>query len=312
MRRRDLILGTAALAMTSALPEHARAGAIGGHAFGGSWRLVLGEHTDLAAARAAIEAVIARVDVTMSPYRQDSDVTRFNRADTRDGLTMPADLCRVADAALAVAAQTDGAFDPTVGPIVGRHGFGPISGATGAWSGISVLDGAIAKAEPGLTLDLCGIAKGHALDEIVSRLRVLGVEDALIELGGEVAALGRHSDGRDWQVAIEDPFAMRFAAQRIVAPGVRRLATSGHRANGVLGRTSHIVDTSTGRPALGTIGSVSVLASSAVDADALATALCAMDDERAIGFAQDQAIAALFVLADRDVMTGAFDQHVIA
>jgi len=312
MKRRDLILGSAALAMTSAIPPRAHAGAIGGHAFGSSWRLMPGEAIDPHAARRAIDSVVAAVDATMSPYRADSDITRFNRAVTRDVQAMPGDLCRVAEAAMSVAARTDGAFDPTVGPIVSRHGFGPIYGATGAWAGLAVSDGAISKAEPGLTLDLCGIAKGHALDEIVLSLQRMGVKSALVELGGEVAALGAHPDGRDWQIAIENPFSDVFAAQRIITPGMMRIATSGHRHNGVSGRTSHIIDTSTGRPALGTIGSVSVLAPIAMEADALATALCAMDDEHAIGFAQDQAISALFVLADREVMTGAFQTHVIA
>lgn len=316
MRRRDLVLGMAAFGAAVSLPTIAHARAIGGHAFGSAWRLVAAETANFEAARSGIERIIADVDASMSPYRAVSAISRFNCADTVDGQAMPAALRGVTKAALDMARDTDGAFDPTVGPLVSRFGFGPIEGATGRWSAISVDAETIAKDEPGLTLDLCGIAKGHALDRIVSDLQSAGVGGALVELGGEVAALGRHPDGRPWQVAVEDPFVSDFAAQRVVAPGAMRLATSGHRVNGVFGRTSHIIDARKARPALGAIGSVSVLAGDAMHADALATALCAMPDEAAMAYAQDNTINALFILADgaanREVMTGRFASHIVA
>ncbi len=316
LRRRDLILGAAACGAAVSLPPAAQAGALGGHAFGSTWRVVPGQSIDTTRVRDAIEAVIAGVDATMSPYRADSAISRFNRADTIAGQPMPGDVRAVTRAALAMARRTGGAFDPTVGPLVARLGFGPIAGEMGRWSALSVDDGAIAKGEPGLTLDLCGIAKGYALDRIVASLSDIGVNNALVELGGEVAAIGRHADGRAWQIAVEDPFAQGFATQRIIAPGALRLATSGHRVNGVFGRTSHIIDAHGGKPALGATGSVSVLSADAMQADALATALCAMPDDNAIAWAQDHDVDALFVLADgqgnREMMTGNFAAHVIA
>lgn len=318
LKRRDLIIGTGAAALASAAPAIGATPTriIGGPAFGSAWRLVLAGSADAETARSVIETVIAGVDATMSPYKHASALSRFNRGPHAVRQAMPASLCAVAREALAIARQTGGAFDPTVGPLVNRFGFGPIKGKAGGFGLIAVDEAAMTKAEPHLTLDLCGIAKGHALDEAVSRLRDIGVDRALVELGGEVMALGRHPDDRDWQVAIEDPLADEFAAHRIVAPQGKALATSGHRVNGLMGRTSHIIDPGAGRPVTGALASVSVLADTAMRADAMATALCAMGAGRGIAFARERKIDALFVLSDgsgkRNVMTGAFVGHVIA
>ena len=148
----------------------------------------------------------------------------------------------------------------------------------------------------------------------MAALRRLDVADAFVELGGEIAVLGRHPDGRHWQAAIESPTSAHLEAQRIVAPGGLALATSGHRVNGLRGpvATSHIIDPVSARPVNNAIASVSVLAPTAMRADALATALSAMDGQDAVAFANRHHIAALFVHDDgSDRMTGAFSRHVI-
>ena len=196
-----------------------------------------------------------------------------------------------------------------------RFGFGPIVGKTGAWWDVPEGAGGIIKGAPGLTLDLCGIAKGHALDRIVAALNALSIRDSLIELGGEVAALGRHPEGRDWHVAIEDPLADGFVARHIVAPRGRALATSGHRARGLRGRwrSTHIIDPARDRPVDNGIASVTVLDETAMRADALATALCAMPAANTTVFAEKQGITALFVHDDgAETQTGDFAGHIIA
>lgn len=316
MKRRDLILGCGGVVLASALPAPARAAttALGGDAFGSTWRLVVAAGVDADSARGAIEAVIAQVDATMSPYRAETALSQFNRASHDQWHVMPSDVCAVAGAALEIASLTGGAFDPTIGPLVNRFGFGPIEGQTSGWQALKIDGDALLKAEPGATLDLCGIAKGHALDRIVAALLELGVADGLVELGGEVAAFGHHPDGRDWKVAIEDPRTDGLQAQRIVAPAGQALATSGHRVNGLRGAvaTSHIIDPALLRPVDNGIASVSVLAQTAMRADALATALSAMAPGAAPRFAADHGIAALFVADDgHDIMTGAFGEHVV-
>src|SRR5690606_6396009 len=128
--------------------------------------------------RSALEAIIASVDGAMSPFRADSDLSRFNRAATTDWQPLSAATCTVVEEGLRVAALTGNAFNPTVGPLVGRYGFGPIThGLAGLPEEIVVRDGAARKARPGLSLDLCGIAKGHALDRMVVACRKQGMSD---------------------------------------------------------------------------------------------------------------------------------------
>ncbi len=317
LNRRDMILGLAAVGVI--LPHAASAATqlIGGPAFGSTWRLVTNNQIDPTLVRSTVQELIDQTDMEMSPYRRASDLSRFNGSDRTEPQEMPSALCDVTAKALAIAQLTNGAFDPTVGPIVGRHGFGPISGATGAFKDITVRGSTITKASPNLTLDLCGIAKGYALDKIIMRLSAIGATSALVEIGGEVMTLGHHPDGREWQVAVADPFAGQVRVSRVVAPQGYALATSGHAANGVYGPvgTSHIIDPRQLRPTSTSLGSVSVLADTAMKADAFATALCAAGTEDGVALAQQLGIAALFITdgtsAPAGITTGAFAEHLI-
>lgn len=312
LTRRGIILGAVGSVVAPAVAR-SEVRVEGGLAFGSSWRITLDGSVPLARLRPLVEGVIAEVDGQMSPYRAGSDLSVFNATPSRGWQSMPPALCHVAGEALRMATLTGGAFDPTVGPIVSRYGFGPIKGGLGSFLGVDVQPRSLRKAAPGLTLDLCGIAKGYALDRITDALARAGVVDALAEVGGEVKALGRHPDGRPWSVAIADPRAKSFAVQRIVAPGRLALATSGHASNGLSGpiATSHIIDPRRGRPTSADTLSVSVLAPTAMQADALATGLCALGSQEAVALARRLGIAALFVGKSNDVMTGRFSQHVL-
>ena len=315
MTRRNLVLGALGAGL---MAGGASAGTVsdGGHAFGSSWRVTVPEGANAARLRPGIEAIIAEIDASMSPYRATSDLSRFNRAGTTAPQTMPSSLCHVGAEALRVAEITGGHFDPTVGPLVARLGFGPISGRAGTYREIEAGKATLRKRSPSVTLDLCGIAKGYALDVIAAHIAGAGIGDALIEVGGEVRALGRHPDGRPWAVAIADPLAQGFAAWRIVAPGRLALATSGHAANGVSGRVaaSHIIDPKRGTSASMTLASVSVLAPSAMRADALATALCAAGPEAGPALAWRLVVDALFLVNTpaglAEHITGDFTRHI--
>ncbi len=287
-----------------------------GWAFGSFWRLVTADAKMARVAKSVVDAVVDEVTHRMSPYEPTSELSRFNTAKTSDWLSMSGPSCTVVAEALRIARVSGGAFDPTVGPLVAQFGFGPIRGAVGRYDDIVVAPGAIRKQVPGLTLDLCGIAKGYALDQVAAGLTQAGVEDALIEIGGEVRALGMHPNGRVWKIGIADPLSNGAAVQRVVKPGVLALATSGHAVNGVRDpvNISHIVNPNSGRPAHMTLASVSVLAASGMEADALATALCAHGARAGIDLAERLGISALFVTdgseAPLEVMTGGFDTHI--
>ena len=317
-RRRLALLAGAAVATLTLRPAAAQVlrgaapvRAIEGRAFASGWRVLLPASADTAALHAVIAEALDRIDREMSPWRADSAVSRFNRTGA-GAHPLPRAVLAVTDTALAIAAASGGSFDPTVGPLVARWGFGPIPGADApGWQTLSVRGDHLAKSTPGATLDLCGIAKGHALDRITAILRDTGVDSALIEVGGELLGIGAHPEGRAWQAGVEDPRpGFQGIAARVALDG-QAVATSGTRWNGYdLGgrRVSHIIDPATGAPVAGTLASVSVLASGGALADGWATALMAAGAERGVALARGHALSALFLVAEgpelRSVITG--------
>jgi thiamine biosynthesis lipoprotein len=302
LTRRDLLIGAGGMAAAAGLPTTAWAAtqAVEGPAFGSYWRVVLPSDADAAAVRPVVQAVIATVDDAMSPYREASELSRFNSAPAGEWFPLSAHCTAVAAEGLRIATLTDGAFDPTVGGIVGRYGFGPIhSEVPAAYRDLMVQNGALKKAKAGVTFDPCGIGKGYALDLLAAEIHGLGIDSFMIEIGGDVLTRGVHPDGRPWQIGIEQPGGQALAFQRIVRLEGDALATSGDAANSydLAGhRFSHIIDPRTARPVGGDLASVSVVASTGMTADALATALFAMGAGAGTEFARQQGLAALFLL----------------
>ncbi|MBU1174419.1 MAG: FAD:protein FMN transferase [Alphaproteobacteria bacterium] len=287
-----------------------------GRAFSTEWSVAVPDGVDIAPLRPSIEALLAGIDRQMSPWRADSDVTRFNRAPAGT-LKLPSELLHVAAAALALAATSAGEFDPTVGPLVSRWGFGPIEGdAISDWQRIGFRGDALAKPADGLTLDLCGIAKGYALDRMADLVKTAGATDFLIDLGGELSACGRHPSGRPWHVAVEDPRPGFSGAVDVLDLTGTTVATSGSRANSYqLGRRrySHIIDPMTREPVDTDLLSVSVIAPDAMMADGWATALMAAGAIKGPALARQNQVDALFVLKDGDglerLSTGTFGAY---
>ena len=323
-RRRMLALTGAAMSLgfparadgPALLRRPAPVQVIEGRAFGSTWRITLPDQAP-AAPRRAVAGLLDGIDRQMSPWRDDSEITAFNRS-AREVRVSP-ETALVAQVALDVAAASDGWFDPSVGPLVARWGFGPITGdGTPRWQGLSVAGDSLSKDAAGLTMDLCGIAKGRALDLLAARLLDAGHADFLADLGGELAARGQHPSGRDWQIAVEDPRPeVAGSAFGLRLPDGMAIATSGLRAQSyAVGpqRYGHIIDPHHAAPVGGAIASVSVLAESAMLADAWATALTAAGADGA-ALARRQGLAALFISHDgvglRHETTSGFKRHLI-
>ncbi|MBF9029026.1 FAD:protein FMN transferase [Rhodobacterales bacterium HKCCE3408] len=302
LHRRGFLGVTAAAALTLPRIGRAEAGAldrITGRAFATGWSIVAPTGRALARVAGAIEAALARVDRQMSPWRPDSETSAVSAGGAGLHRVSP-ETAGVLETALDIAGETGGCFDPTVGPIVGSWGFGPIAGErVGDWRDLSVAGPRIGKARAGVTIDLCGIAKGWALDRMAAILADEGITDALIELGGELRGLGLHPSGRPWQVAVENPDDPGAAAAVLGLSG-EAVATSGLVAQSyaVGGRAyGHIVDPRDGRPAAGALRSVSVLAADGTTADGWATALFAAGPEDGPEFAHRCDVSALFLVA---------------
>ncbi|WP_342071476.1 FAD:protein FMN transferase [Yoonia algicola] len=309
----------ALLGAAFAAPSVSFAGSVETHsgpAFGTYWQIMAPSGSGVARLVPDIQALFAKIDTELSPWRGDSAISRFNHGTA--GTHNPAVL-KVTAAALDIARRSEGAFDPTVGPLVAQWGFGPVTqGGTPDWRALSVGPGMLTKARADLTLDLCGIAKGWALDSAAALARDAGFDSLLIDLGGELYALGHHPDGRDWHVAIEAPSPMFASPAALRLPAGAAVATSGTRAQSyeLNGRIySHIMDPATRAPAAGALRSVTVVAADAMTADGWATALCAAGHRAGPDLATSQDIAAVFLIERdgglRTVRTGQIAQFIL-
>lgn len=304
---------------------------------GTSWRvrLAAAREADLRALHAGIETRLALVVRQMSTWEADSDICRYNRAEAGQWLPVPPEFARVLASALAIADASDGAFDPTVGSLVGLWGFGPHahSDAPDAdaladarrhadWRRVE-LDGlALRVRQPGgVQLDLSAIAKGFAVDLVAAHLRKASIASALVEVGGELAGYGRKLDGTPWRVLVEagpEEDDHRLEARVLDLDGIA-VATSGDRwhhytRNGR--RYTHTIDPRSGAPVAHAPAAVSVVATDAMQADGWATALGVLGVEAGHALAQRRGLAARFLWRDGNTvherMTDAFRMHLAA
>lgn len=295
------LAGTAVALLTRPELAHAAGGStrveiMSGPAFGAGWRMLLPATGDAENARAAVETIIARIDARLSPFRPGSDLTLFNAGHQQQ---LSPDTRAVTEAALHLAKDSGGAFDPTAAPIGRRYGFGPPAIApdrpAGQYDRLYWQQGLLRSRVPGLTLDLCGLAKGYALDLILAQLHGL---DCMIELGGEIGTHGRHPDGRSWRLGIQRPGSDRLQRILDARPG-RALASSGDGIQGyeIAGRWyAHVVDPRHGRPLNNGVAQVSVLAPNAMLADGLATAAMVLGPGASRRLLADHHASALFLM----------------
>ncbi len=241
----------------------------------------------------SIQAIFASVDASASVYNEQSLVSRINRNETDrvDSL-----FARMYHASWTICGQSGGAYDPTVMPLVNAWGFGYRKGELPTQSQIdSILtfvgmkrtrlaDGALHKEDPRTQFDFSSIAKGLAVDEVGRMLERNGVEDYMVEIGGEVLARGKNPHGKPWHVSVDVPSDQPDSAvhQSAVVLSIDRwaVATSGnyrkYRDLEKGERVSHIVNPNTGSSQTSNLLSVTVVASDCMTADAWATACMAM------------------------------------
>jgi thiamine biosynthesis lipoprotein len=289
-----------------------------GHTMGTTYSVTVATHPQAVrreAIQSAIDQVLDEVNRSLSTYDSRSEISMFNANATTDPVVVSPGLRAVAAIAGEVSAATGGAFDITVGPLVQAWGFGgaspevenmPDAGAINrleAEVGFDRLeleaDGrSLRKTVPGLRLDVNGIAPGYAVDLIAERFDALGVQDYLVELGGEVRAHGRSPRGRPWRVAVEAPLSGERKPYALVELDGLAVSTSGdyrdfREMSGH--RYSHTIDPRTGAPIANGLASVSVVHRSAAFADAYATALMVLGPEAGMALAGRLGLAALFI-----------------
>ena len=269
---------------------------------------------DSARLRATIDDVLAQIDRSMSGYRSDSEVARFNASASTQWYEVSGDLAALAQAALDISEKSGGAFDITVAPLVAAWGFGPAGEPTvlpnveqlaqlGASVGYRKLHvqldpPALRKDVAELSIDLNGIAPGFAVDRLAERLAALHAENFMIDIGGEIRARGHNARGEPWHIAIERPVDTQRAPYAGVWLDGASVSTSGeyrdyYERDGR--RYSHTIDPRTRQPLDRAPGSVVVIAASTTLADGWATALNVLGPNEGLALAAKEHMPVLFI-----------------
>ncbi|HMO14440.1 MAG TPA: FAD:protein FMN transferase [Pirellulaceae bacterium] len=262
-----------------------------------------------------IEAELEIVNRLMSTYLADSDVSRFNRHETAEWFDVAPETAAVVENALSVSRLSQAAFDITVGPLVNLWNFGPTKkenripseaeiAAILEYVGYEKLSvelepPRLRKDVSDLQIDLSGIAKGYAVDRVANLLSQNGFYDFLVEVGGEVVARGKKRNGSFWVVGILQPNPFVTSVGHAVRLQEQAMATSGDYENFYQIDDqvfSHTIDPATGRPTNHALASVSIIADTCMEADALATAVLVMGPERGQAFCESNRIQYLMIV----------------
>jgi thiamine biosynthesis lipoprotein len=267
--------------------------------------------------RAVIDRELARIDESMSGYRPDSEISRFNASRSTDWFKVSADLAIVVQAALNVSEASGGAFDVTVTPLVQAWGFGAANTAPADLPDAATLrrlseqigyrklhvrhtPAALRKDQPELTIDLNGIAPGFAVDRIAAEFDALEVQSYMIDIGGEIRVRGHNADGQKWRIAIEEPRDVEDRTPfAILELDELAVATSGeyrhyYARDGK--RYSHTIDPRSGRPIEHDLASVAVVHQEAMYADAWGTAFNVLGAEAGYELAQKLGMPVIFIV----------------
>ncbi|WP_129776783.1 FAD:protein FMN transferase [Peristeroidobacter soli] len=288
---------------------------------------------DAHALRVATDQILDSIDRSMSGYRDDSEISRFNASTSTDWFEVSGDLAKVVDFALQVSRESGGMFDITVGPLVAAWGFGkagePIDlpdeaqlAELRSQVGYQKLEArlsppALRKSDARVRVDLNGIAPGYTVDLIAERFRSMHLNDFMIDLGGEVRAQGRNARGEPWRIAVERPIDAEPEPYAIVALADASVTTSGeyrHYYDRDGHRYSHTIDPRTGRPVEHTLASVVVIGPTTMHVDAWAKVFNVLGTAAGRKVALERAMPVMFIEARGtglySVTTPQFDPYV--
>ncbi|AFJ46414.1 FAD:protein FMN transferase ApbE [Shimwellia blattae] len=266
--------------------------------------------------RHKIQSQLDGDDQLMSTWKPDSALSRFNQS--RSTAPWPVDeaLSDIVTEALRVGAKTYGAMDITVGPLVNLWGFGPdkqpvktpdasqiarAKAQTGL-KHLTVINKAgqqwLQKDIPGLYVDLSTVGEGYAADHLARLMEREGVSRYLVSVGGAVVTRGTNGEGNPWRVAIQKPTDQENAVQAVVDLNGHGISTSGSYRNYYEldgKRISHVIDPVSGAPIQHKLVSVTVIAPSALEADAWDTGLMVLGTEKAQQVAREQQLAVYMI-----------------
>lgn len=293
-----------------AFPRGAEIRRCAGVAMGTSWSAsFVARDVSTSDAARAVEGALAAVVAEMSPWEKASDISRYNNAASNEWVALPSAMMSVLGAAVKIANESGGAYDPACGALVDLWGFGPAGGRQSPPSA-EMIEGARAHDwlslcidrehafQPGgLRLDFSSIAKGYGVDAAGEALTALGLDCWLVDIGGELKGAGTKPDGSPWWVSLEPETGAPF----VVALSGRAAATSGDEVRYFDhdGRKySHTIDPRTGYPVEHNLSAVTVVHESAMLADAYATAILVLGPDEGFAFAEERGLPARLAVGE--------------
>jgi thiamine biosynthesis lipoprotein len=263
----------------------------------------------------AMQALDTEAKASMSIFDENSLLSRINRNETD---SLDRHILRCLNLARRVTEQSDGFYDITVAPLVEAYGFAgkqrkaeikvdSIMEFVGM-DKLQVEGNRLIKSDKRVRVDLNSIAKGYVVDLATERLAQMGVEDYLVDIGGEVRCSGRNPKGGAWRIGIETPIdgnaAVGASIQQIISLSDCAMATSGNYRRFYLNdkgeKVAHTIDPRTGQSAVTNLLSATVIAPTCAEADAYGTMFMAMGTERAVEVArilQPQGVMVYFIAA---------------
>jgi FAD:protein FMN transferase len=264
--------------------------------------VLIGHGDDLEGLKKKIDLRLDEINHSMSVFQKDSEISAFNALSPHITLPVSKDFLSVLKTAKTIHHQTQGSWDGTVGPLVDLWGFGKTEHARKIPSAEKIKallqqtgfqhieihpDNSVSKNMAGISLTLASIAKGYGVDQIAHLIEQNGIENYLVEIGGEVFAKGLRIDGKKWRIGINRPEkgAPYTEVYKVVPLENKAIATSGDYRNffeqdGKI--YSHILDPKTGFPISNQVVSVTIIADTCTYADGLATAVMVMGPQKGL------------------------------
>ena len=262
--------------------------------FGTSYSVIYQCDSDLSQ---SIKNELMKVDRSLSPFNEHSVITAVNN---NQEVVLDNMFQEVFQKAMAISRETDGAFDITVAPLVNAWGFGFKNGTQPdrrqvdslremiGYEKLSLVNGKVQKKDPRMMLDCSAIAKGYGTDMVARLLKERGVQNYMVEIGGEIVTKGVNAQRVPWKIGVtkpdDDSLSIGNELQTILNVTDKAMATSGnYRRFYYKGgkRFAHTIDPKTGYPVQHNILSATVLADDCATADAYATSFMVMGMEGA-------------------------------
>lgn len=262
-----------------------------------------------------VTTALAGIDVRLSNYRNDSEISRLNAQETTDWLPVSSEIAGLINIAHNVYQRSNGCYDLTVKPLFDLWGFSKHHNRVPSQKeidailphiGMSLLEidssnNRIRKKDPKLKIDLSSIAQGYSVGVLAQRLEALGIKNYMVEIGGEMLVKGHKANGEDWHVGILSPKPFTMEVQKVLdikqQSGIA-VMTAGTYRNFFeeKGQSySHILNPKTGRPVTHHLLSVTVLHENPTWADAWDTALLCVGEQEAAKIAEAEKLQVLLV-----------------